>query len=148
MEKPKEGRPTEYKEEYPEKAYKLCLLGATDKEIADFFDVSEQTINSWKHKFPEFLESIKKGKIEADSLVAEKLLNRATGYEKDYFEEQVTKDGDVVKVQRHAIYPPDTTAIIFWLKNRQPGKWRDKQEVQHGLDNSIESIDISIKKKE
>ena len=57
------GRPTNYKKEYDEQAYKLCLLGATDKEMADFFNVKEQTINNWKKNHPSFFESIKRGKI-------------------------------------------------------------------------------------
>lgn len=56
------GRPTKYKHEYAEQAYKLCLLGAIDEEIAIFFDVDVATINRWKNDFPEFCESIKKGK--------------------------------------------------------------------------------------
>ena len=58
------GRPTAYKKEYAEQAMRLCLLGATDQEMAGFFSVSEQTINTWKGKHPSFLESIRKGKIE------------------------------------------------------------------------------------
>lgn len=125
------GRPTDYKKEYAKQAYKLCLLGATDKDMADFFEVCEATINNWKHDYPEFLESLKKGKQIADANVAEKLYHRATGYEhKDIkfatYEGEIT---DSVEYTKH--YAPDTTAAIFWLKNRQSGKWRDKQEIQH-----------------
>lgn len=63
VKKKSRGRKSEYREEYAEQALKLCLLGATDKEIAEFFSVSEQTLNSWKKKFPQFLESLKKGKL-------------------------------------------------------------------------------------
>lgn len=79
-EKKENGRPAKYKEEYDEQVRKLCLLGATDKELADFFNVCEATINNWKNKHPSFLESIKKGKHVADATVAEKLFHRATGY--------------------------------------------------------------------
>jgi hypothetical protein len=72
------GRPTLYREEYTEQALKLCRLGATDRELADFFDVSEQTINAWKDAHPEFLESLKDGKAKADAEVADKLFRRAT----------------------------------------------------------------------
>ena len=51
------GRPSKYKSEYAEQARKLCLLGATDTDMADFFDVDEATINRWKLDFPEFCES-------------------------------------------------------------------------------------------
>lgn len=55
------GAPTKYDEVFNEQVYKLCLLGAIDKEIAEFFNVCEATINNWKIEYPEFLESIKKG---------------------------------------------------------------------------------------
>lgn len=126
------GRPTKYKTEYAEQAYKLCLLGATDKDMANFFDVSESTLNLWKQEHEEFSESLKRGKIQADSIVAEKLYHRAIGYvHKDTkfatHEGQIT---DSVEFDKH--YAPDPTAAIFWLKNRQPDKWRDKQELDLG----------------
>ena len=101
------GQPTAYKPEYPEQARKLCLLGYTDLELADFFSVCEATINNWKIAHPEFLESIKSGKVFADTDVVSSLHDKAI-------------DGD-------------TTAMIFWLKNRQPKMWRDKQEIKQEL---------------
>jgi|SRR5690625_922287 len=124
------GRPTRYRAEYAEQAYKLCLLGATDKELADFFHVSEQTINTWKKRHKRFLESLKKGKDAADAEVASKLFHRATGYEHPEADIKVIS-GEIVITPTIKHYPPDTTAAIFWLKNRQPSKWRDKQEVDH-----------------
>ena len=70
---PKAGRPSLYREEYAEQAYKLCLLGATDKELADFFGVVETTVNNWKKDHAAFLESITRVKMAADADVAEKL---------------------------------------------------------------------------
>lgn len=124
------ARPTNYRNEYAEQARKLCLLGYTDKQLADFFNVCEQTINTWKIKHPEFLESIKRGKELADINVVESLYKRAIGIE--YEEVELKTDGQnkskrVVK----KLIPPDTTAQIFWLKNRQPKSWRDKQEIDH-----------------
>lgn len=78
-EEKKIGRPSAYKPEYAEQARKLCLLGHTDAELASFFEVSEQTINAWKHAHPVFLESIKKGKAVADSEVAAKLFHPPPG---------------------------------------------------------------------
>jgi hypothetical protein len=123
------GRPSKYKTEYAEQAYKLCLLGAIDKDIADFFGVDERTINRWKEDHIEFCQSLKGGKIGADATIAQKLYHRAKGYE--HPEDKIFNDGGiplVVPTIKH--YPPDTTAAIFWLKNRQPDKWRDKQEVE------------------
>ncbi|MEX3036440.1 terminase [Serratia fonticola] len=127
------GRPTAYKDEYADQARKLCLLGHTDAELAEFFEVSEQTINAWKKAQPAFLESIKKGKAFADSEVASKLFHRATGYE--HPEDDIRSvEGAIVITPTIKRYPPDTAAAIFWLKNRQRDKWRDKQEVEHSGD--------------
>lgn len=124
------GRPTDYKPEYAEQAYKLCLLGATDAEMADFFRVTEQTLNNWKKSHPEFFESITRGKLLADAEVAEKLYQRAKGYSHEavkIFNHQGVKM--VVPYVEH--YPPDTQAASLWLRNRQPAKWRDKQDIEH-----------------
>jgi len=121
------GRPSKYKKEYAEQAYKLCLLGATDKELADFFGVTESTLNLWKKEHPEFSESLKNGKEVADANVADRLYKRAMGYE--HPEDKIFQyEGEPVIVPTIKHYPPDTTAAIFWLKNRQRGKWRDKQD--------------------
>lgn len=138
------GRRTSYKEEYANQALKLCLLGATDKELAEFFSVSEQTLNKWKKDFPEFLESLKKGKNIADANVASKLYHRAIGYdfeEKHFDLKQPKKDIPLQLVESKRIkkhVPADTTAAIFWLKNRQPEKWRDKKEVDANVNLSDE----------
>jgi len=125
--KNKGGRPTKYKGEYDELAYKFCLLGATDADLARNFGVSESRINQWKKDHPGFRESIKRGKEIADAEVAERLFRRAKGFEHDSEEIKVV-DGEIVRVQTRKIYPPDTTAGIFWLKNRQKASWRDKTE--------------------
>jgi hypothetical protein len=138
------GRPSKYKNEYAEQVYKLCLLGATDKEIANFFHTTEKTINTWKERHPGFLQSLKRGKDEADSIVATKLFHRAIGYE--HPEDKIFNDnGEPLVVPTIKHYPPDTTAAIFWLKNRQPAKWRDKQDVDL---NVKEMPEIIIKRSE
>lgn len=123
------GRPTKYRPEMADQAEKLCRLGATDAEIADFFDVSERTINNWKADHPEFLQSIKRGKIQADAEVADRLFQRACGY--SHGDEKIfVSEGQVVRAATVKHYAPDSTACIFWLKNRRPAQWRDKVEVQ------------------
>ncbi|WP_387690807.1 helix-turn-helix domain-containing protein [Photorhabdus sp. RM71S] len=122
------GRPTKYQEAYAEQARKLCLLGYTDAELADFFEVSESTINKWKIDYPGFSESIKKGKQVADGNVAERLYLRAMGYVAPDVDIRVIND-QIVETPLEKHYPPDTTAAIFWLKNRQGRNWRDKQEI-------------------
>lgn len=131
------GRPTKYKKEFAEQARKLCLMGATDAELADFFEVEEKTINNWKKAHSEFLQSIKKGKQLADANVASKLYHRATGYAHPDSDIKVIDD-EIVITPLVKYYPPDTTAAIFWLKNRQKDKWRDKQEIQHSGDLDVD----------
>ena len=122
------GRPSKYKPEFCEQARKLCALGAKDTEIADFFKVSEATLNNWKNDYPEFLESLKEGKrIFDNETVVNSLLHRAIGYtakETKVF----MNNGEPVTVEVDKHYPPDVTACIFWLKNRLPDEWRDKVE--------------------
>jgi len=137
------ARPSSYKKEYAEQAYKLCLLGATDRDMADFFCVTEQTVNNWKYSYPEFFESLKRGKMEADAVIAQKLYHRAKGYEHPdiitaTFQGQIT---DIQTVTKH--YPPDTTAAIFWLKNRQPDKWRDVQKIESQNTTTNLNFDVS-----
>lgn len=138
------GRPSKYKPEYAEQAKKLCMLGHTDKELALFFEVSEQTLNAWKHAHPEFLESLKGGKDLVDAEVAAKLFHRATGYE--HPEDDIRAiNGEIVITPTIKHYPPDTTAAIFWLKNRQPKLWRDKVEVEPTEDDRpISKIRIEV----
>ena len=124
------GRPSKFKPEFVTQAEKLCTIGLTDAELASFFEVSEVTLNAWKHKHPEFLNALKVGKDEADTRVERSLYHRAIGY--SHPEEKIFNDGGeplIVPTTKH--YPPDTTAAIFWLKNRKTAEWRDKQDHEH-----------------
>jgi hypothetical protein len=137
------GRPSKYNPAYCKQATKLCLLGATDKELADFFGIKEKTLNLWKKAYPEFLQALKDGKDLADSKVATRLFQRAMGFEHDSEEIKVVSDGmglgsSVVRVPVRKIYPPDTVAAIFWLKNRQRGKWSDR--IEQDITSKGESI--------
>ena len=116
-----------YREIYPEQAYKLALLGAIDTELADFFGVCEDTIHEWKKVFPEFSESIKRGKLQADAEVAEKLFHRAKGY--SHAEVKVfCHEGKITTHEVTKHYPPDTGAAMAWLKNRRKKDWRDSHD--------------------
>lgn len=126
-----EGRPTNYKPDYAEQSRKLCVLGATDQQIADFFSVDVRTIYRWKNHHPEFCQALKAGKDEVDNQVERSLLNRALGYERDAVKIFCSKDGDVTQVPFREVIPPDVTACIFWLKNRRAKEWRDKAELEH-----------------
>lgn len=130
-----------YKEEFVEQARKLCKLGAIDQQLADFFDVSRQAIHDWKVKYPDFKEATEKGKKSADEQVIQSLFKRANGYEYDEKSTAISENGkskDVKVVTKHVV--ADTTACIFWLKNRQPRLWRDRQDlsVSNDEDNPLE----------
>lgn len=125
------GRPSKFKPEFIEQARKLCKLGATDRELADFFGVTEKTLNNWKLESDEFLQSLKSGKNEADDRVERSLFARAIGYEHDDLDIRVI-EGRIEQTPIIKRYPPDTTAAIFWLKNRRKEEWRDKVDVNHG----------------
>lgn len=122
------ARPSSFKPEYVEQAKKLCRLGATDADLADFFGVTFQTINNWKVQFPDFFESLKLSKAEADQRVEQSLYQRAMGYSCNEDDIRVVNN-EIVITPTIKHYPPDTTAMIFWLKNRKPAEWRDKQDV-------------------
>lgn len=123
------GRPSSYKPEYAEMARKIALLGATDAEMAEVFDVSEVTINAWKLAHKEFSLALKKGKMIADADVADRLYQRAMGFQHPEVDIRVI-DHQVVQTPITKIYAPDPAAAIFWLKNRQRGKWRDKVDTE------------------
>lgn len=126
------GRPSAFKPEYAKQVEKLCLLGATDIEIADFFGIDVRTVYRWKHDYPEFCQAIKTGKETADERVERSLFQRAVGYEQDEVKIFMPANSpSPVYAPFRAKVAPDTTAMIFWLKNRRPVEWRDKQEVTH-----------------
>ena len=109
----------------------MAKLGSTDSDLAAAFEVSEVTINNWKKAHPEFSLALKKGKELADAEVADKLFKRATGYSHQAVKivaNANTGQEHIVPYTEH--YPPDTTAAIFWLKNRQRDKWRDKVDTE------------------
>jgi hypothetical protein len=107
---------------------KLCALGHTDFEIAGFFSVSATVINRWKAEFPDIAAAFKTGKEVADERVERSLFHRATGYTFDAV--KIFNDkGAVTKVDYVEHVAPDTTACIFWLKNRRQELWRDRREV-------------------
>lgn len=121
------GRPSSYKPEYAEQAEKLCRLGATDIDLADFFKVSDRTIYRWQAEFPDFCQALKTGKEAADERVERSLYHKAVGYTFDAVK-IFNHQGQVVTAPYREHVPPDTTACIFWLKNRRPDEWRDKRE--------------------
>ena len=128
------GRPTKYDPKFCEQARKFCLLGATNQELADFFEVSVSSIDKWLRDYEDFSSAVKDGREVADSKIAESLYKRALGYSHE--EDKIfCSNGEIVSEKTIKHYPPDSTALSFWLRNRRPDKWREKQEVQHSGDN-------------
>jgi hypothetical protein len=122
------GQPTAYRPAYAAQAGKLCKLGATDEDLADFFEVSIRTIANWKVAHAKFLQALKGGKGAADDRVERSLYQKATGYTFDAVK-IFQSDGKPLIVPHREHVPPDTTAAIFWLKNRRKADWRDRHEL-------------------
>ena len=101
--------------------------GLTDEQIAHNIGISRSTLNEWKKKYPDISDTLKKGKDVVDIQVENALLKRALGYKYKETTKELTKSGFMM-VTKEVIKEvvPDTTAQIFWLKNRRPDKWRDK----------------------
>ena len=134
------GRPSKFKPEFVAQAEKLCKLGATDIEMADFFAVDVRTLYRWKGENAKFCQALKAGKEEADDRVERSLFARANGYEHEEVDIRVVANA-IVQTPIRKYYPPDTTAAIFWLKNRKPKDWRDKMEQEHSG-----SVNVTVRK--
>lgn len=101
--------------------------GLTDEQIAHNIGIHISTLYDWKNKFPDISDTLKKGKEVIDRQVENALLKRALGYR---YDEITYEDGTETKRVTKEVQP-DTTAQIFWLKNRKPSEWRDKQQIEH-----------------
>ena len=115
--------------------------GLTDAQMAGNMRINPATLYDWKLKYPQISQALKKGKEVVDIQVENALLKRALGY--DFQEEKIEKsDKDGVKVVQTVKHiPPDTTAQIFWLKNRRPDRWRDKPELTAADEGGVQIID-------
>lgn len=123
--------------------------GLTDKQIAEHkIGVNESTLHRWKKTHPQVMQALKRGKEVVDRQVENALLKNALGFEYEETKTYITVNPDGTKSQRvektKKIQRPDTTAGIFWLKNRKPGVWRDRQQLEHsgdiGLNNPFEDL--------
>jgi transposase-like protein len=125
----KGGRPTRYDpERHPFLAACLARDGLTEKEIAERLEINPSTLTRWKQRHPDFCTSLKGSRAVVDGKVETSLFKRALGYEITETEE--VKDGRGKVTRKKTTVKqilPDVTAQIFWLKNRQPEKWRDAQ---------------------
>jgi hypothetical protein len=127
------GRPTAYKPENAEIARRACLLGATNEDLAERFEVSRTTIDNWIASIPDFSAAVKQGRQVADEAVVAALLARAIG-----MEHKSTKvfcqNGQPVTAEYMQYFPPDMRACMFWLRNRSPAHWRENRPVARGSD--------------
>ena len=139
------GRPPKYRPEFAERVTDLCLLGATNEELAKVFGVDDATISRWLDKTPEFRSAVKQGRELADMKVARALYLKATGQwtrpaVKIATRIEILPNGTEIKSEHIVPYvehfPPDTAAAFIWLKNRQPHRWRDKKEVHETGDHT------------
>lgn len=118
--------------------------GLTDEEIAKKVGISRSTLSEWKKKYPSLSDTLKNGKEIVDIKVENALLRRALGY--SYVERTKEKINNVMVVTKEITkyVPPDTTAQIFWLKNRRPEQWREKRAIDANIsipnDNFIDAL--------
>ncbi len=116
--------------------------GLTDEQIAHNMGISRETLSQWRKKYSDISDTLKRGKEVVDREVENALLQKALGFKETVRKAIKCKEvkydnGKRVSEKEHIEYaeeevyvPPDTTAQIFWLKNRRPDKWKDKQDVQ------------------
>lgn len=127
---PKMGRPTKLSAEVIEQVRKLCQLGSTEAELAFFFEVSLQTIRNWRATNSDFATAMALGKQHSDARVERSLFARAVGFEHPAVKVFLDpRTGRTVEHHYTEVYPPDTRACEFWLKNRLPDLWKDKFEM-------------------
>ena len=104
--------------------------GLTDEQIAKNMGCAYSTLRDWRDRYSAISAALKKGKEVVDRAVENALLKRALGY--DYTEKRVETSASgntkTITITKHI--PGDTTAQIFWLKNKKPEDWRDRREVQ------------------
>lgn len=118
--------------------------GLTDEQIAYNIGIRRPTLYDWEKKYPDISDALKRGKEVVDRQVENSLLKRAMGFETVEQTKELTDAGFQVTKEVRKQVPPDTTAAIFWLKNRKPGEWRDRKETQ--LSGSLETNSRPLEK--
>jgi len=128
------GRPTKYNDDLHPKLVKyLMMQGKTIPEACEEMGISTSTYWLWSTEHERFSIAINEAKEKADAIVEASLYRMATGYEHEVEKPMIVGTGmgesqvEVVKYTERL--PPNPTAMIFWLKNRKPKEWRDKQEI-------------------
>lgn len=137
------GRPTKYSAEFAEHAKALATNGATAWEIARALGVTKSTIYDWAAAYPEFSDALRVGREIADNRVERSLYERAVGYEFDAVK-IMSYEGSVIVEPYVEHVPPDPNAAKFWLMNRQPDKWREKQSLALSNEGDAPLIQIYL----
>ena len=128
----KRGPAPTYKPEFCPLAYKFCLLGATNEDLADLFEVAVATLGYWLRRYPEFKKAVQEGRDVADADVALALLHKAKGFTHTDVKVLRTEAGPE-QVEYNRYFPPDTQAALFWLRNRRRKQWRERIELEHSV---------------
>lgn len=116
--------------------------GLTDEQIAHNIGINRCTLQDWKNRFPIISDTLKKGKEVVDLMVENALLKRALGYEYDEVKVEYEDSVEQKRTVTTKIVIPDTTAQIFWLKNRRPDKWRDRKDIDVDMGDQAAGIVI------
>jgi len=126
----KRGPAPTYKPEFCPIAYKFCLLGATNEDLAGLFEVCLATIGNWLARHPEFKQAVQAGRDVVDADVAHALLHKAKGF--THTDVKILQiEGEARPVEYNRYFPPDTQAAMFWLRNRRRKQWRERIELEH-----------------
>ena len=139
-EKKKNVGPSKFTPEMERMATKLAAKGIPDHEIADRLDITRQTLANWKVAHPGLFNKLNELKELHDRSVERSLYERATGFSSLEDKVMMVK-GKPTVVTVNKYYPPDPTSMIFWLKNRQPRKWRERIELDHGMKLKLVKFD-------
>ena len=134
------GRPSKIKQLDEKFVKRLFRAGLTENEVCKMVGIDRSSLTKFKQRYPEFFTTLKDWKETADAEVERSLYERALGYEVK--EEKIfCNNGEIVRAETIRHYPPDPTSMIFWLKNRKPEQWRDKQEHSfEGIDSLLAEI--------
>ena len=134
---------SKYREDFPRRAKEYAEMGLIDTQIARNLGISQKTFYTYQEKYPQFLQAIRDGKVSPNKEVENALFNSATGMEvtEVTIETIVDKNGNELEVLKKKTVtkelPPNYSSIAFWLKNRMPDEWRDKQEIDHNFEGTV-----------
>jgi len=128
---------------YFQEVFEWYRDGAYEEEVAKRLGLTRQTLFKYKNEYPEFADLVKKAKSQPDFEVENNLYRRATGYRYTEITRELVGGEMVVTKEVEKEMAPDTVAGIFWLKNRQPKRWRDVRDLKHSGEMKTEVVDLS-----